>query len=350
MTTLYGVPVRQVFRLIRVICSWNLELSQRLTSDNRILDAIISYTAMDVSELNLPTQEGLLLILDSYHTWRVLLQYGIGIQHFTNFYPALMKQLLYYQNSVSMDSNFDPNNSNARFSHQLGAAILLMLESVLRLCCGDESWNVHFVHISGLRKPVETCLRKWLSQLHRQNLELTESICNLLAAALHFLATFFTHWNADSSSESASSLEELCKQFVFPFIRSESLAGLSSSAIRYSNLISTLKLSSRDPDSLPAASSTVVGGEAVPLLLPSTPFPLLTAIIRFMNVALRSNHELVSQQPQVCKTVGFIFLRVFNYLFSFSFRALTGKYPVSYPNNLTEQLQIFKYDNQLIKS
>ena len=226
-----------------------------------------------------------------------------------------MKQLLYYQNSVSMDSNFDPNNSNARFSHQLGAAILLMLESVLRLCCGDESWNVHFVHISGLRKPVETCLRKWLSQLHRQNLELTESICNLLAAALHFLATFFTHWNADSSSESASSLEELCKECVFPFIRSESLAGLSSSAIRYSNLISTLKLSSRDPDSLPAASSTVVGGEAVPLLLPSTPFPLLTAIIRFMNVALRSNHELVSQQPQVCKTVGFIFSRVFNYLF-----------------------------------
>ena len=65
VTTLYGVPVRQVFRLIRVICSWNLELSQRLTSDNRILDAIISYTAMDVSELNLPTQEGLLLILES---------------------------------------------------------------------------------------------------------------------------------------------------------------------------------------------------------------------------------------------------------------------------------------------
>lgn len=133
----YGQPVRQALRLARVIAAWSPQLAGRLASEHpTLLRAIQLYVAADTAQLALlPGQEGLSLVLESYHTWRTLLRHGIGIQSFMDFFPAWFPQLQsFFNSSVSMEGPASVSSAG-RFSHQLGAAMLWMMEALLDACC-----------------------------------------------------------------------------------------------------------------------------------------------------------------------------------------------------------------------
>ena len=274
----YGVPVPQVLRLIRTMASWNGFLARRLLSQYPVMEAIVSYVAMDTSALNLPTQESLLLVLNSYHTWRVLLRHGLGVEQFIEFFPCLMKQLMYYQNSVSMEHC--KNESNIRYSHQLGTAMILMMESVLRLCCTGGK-DVHFFHISGLRQPIEVCICKWTFELQKLTV-IPQSAASLVAAAIHFLTTFYSHWT--DVQQAIPQLNRICLNSILPLLRSDAMATMMKSFIGCSNLISTREPSPNNLASLPSAWATVKGGDVVPAVSPSSPFQLPSAIFRLLRL------------------------------------------------------------------
>ena len=276
----YGLPVRQVLRLARVIASWNIELATRLVSKYSLLESIKIYVAMDTAELRLPTQEALLLVLDCYHTWRTLLRQGIGMQSFLDFYPAWFPQLLFYQKSVSMDGT--ATGSNVRFSHQLGCSMLLLMEALLSMCCrSGNRQHVQVMQVGGLREVVEMCVAKWTWQLRQLTDPIPESAGCLLAAGIHLLATFYTHWNDPQASVL---LDQLCTSHILPLLHSEPINELAKSLIRHSNLSSTLQSCLRNPETLPSVNATAMDGDLVPILAPSSPFPLFTSIFRLLRI------------------------------------------------------------------
>lgn len=148
MDNLYGQPVRQVLRLTRVMAAWSPALAARLTTEHpSLLEAVKLYVAIDTAQLNVPTQEGLLLVLDSYHFWRTLLRHGIGVQAFLDFMPAWFPQLLHYRSTISLTptpSDGTRNDSNVRFSHQMGSAIFLMMEALLGVCEHSHTREVEY--------------------------------------------------------------------------------------------------------------------------------------------------------------------------------------------------------------
>ncbi len=277
---IYGLPVRQVLRLARVIASWNVELATKLVTKYSLLESIKIYVAMDTAEVELPTQEALLLVLDSYYTWRTLLRQDIGIESFLDFYPALFPQLLHYQSSVSMDGT--ATGSNVRFSHQLGSSMLLLMEAVLSVCChpGNRQ-HLHVIQVRGLREVVEMCVARWSMELRQLTNPIPESSGCLLAAGIHLLATFYEHW---SDPQAPSLLDTLCIKHILPLLHSEPMNELSKSLIRHSNLSSGLQSSSRYPETLPSVNATAMGGELVPVLATSSPFPLFTAVFRLLRI------------------------------------------------------------------
>ena len=277
-TSVYGVPVPQVLRLVRTMASWSGALANRLLSQYPIMETIICYAAMNTSELMLPTQESLLLVLNSYHTWRVFLRHGLGVEQFIDFFPCLMKQLLYYQNSVPMEDC--KNESNIRFSHQLGTAVILMLECALNLCCRG-SQDIHFFHVSGLRQPIEFCVSKWVWQM-RQLQVIPPSAAALLAASIHFLTTFYAHWTEENPT--VAQLNRVCQDSILPLLRSDPVTEMTKHLIVHSNLLSTLTPCPNSVSSLPSAWTTVKGGQIVPVVLPSSPFQLPTAIFRLLRL------------------------------------------------------------------
>lgn len=293
----YGLPVRQVFRLARVMASWSADLALQLVTKHSLLESIKIYVAMDTAELNLPTQEALLLVLDSYHTWRTLIRQEIGIQAFMDFCPAWFPQLMYYQSSVSMDGIATGSSTNTRFSHQLGSSMFLMMEALLSTCCHSGNGQLlRVVELDGLREVVQICVAKWTWQLRNFTNPIPESAGSLLAAGIHFLATFFTYW-IDPQADFL--LDQLCLNHILPLLYSEPLNELSKSLIRYSNLSSSLQPCSRCPESLPSINATVMDGELVPVLASSTPFPLLTSIFRLLKIwkAKKTTTVQVSYRP-----------------------------------------------------
>ena len=267
-----------MLRLIRAMASWNGALANRLLTQYPLIETMVSYTAMDTAELNLPTQESLLLVLNSYHTWRVFLRHGLGVQEFIGFFPCLMKQLMYYQNSISMEDC--KTESNTRFSHQLGTAIILMMECVLGLCCRG-SKDLHFFHVSGLRSPIEFCMKKWAYQVRNLSV-IPQSAAAALAASIHFVTTFYSHWTDEE--QAAPQLNRICLDSILPLLQSDSVTEMMKSLIVHSNFISTLAPCPSSVASLPSAWATVKGGQIVPVMLPSSPFQLPTAIFRLLRL------------------------------------------------------------------
>ncbi len=135
LDNLYGRPVRQVLRLARVIVSWNRDLAVRLMAEYpQFLEAVKLYIMHETALLDVPTQEGLQLVLDSYHLWRTLLRQGVGVQAFVDYQPAWVPQLLECRTSISVLPESGRGTDNIRFSHQLGTAMLLMIEALLGVC------------------------------------------------------------------------------------------------------------------------------------------------------------------------------------------------------------------------
>lgn len=275
---LYGLPVRQALRLARVIASWTPEMARRLVSEFSLLESIKIYVAMETADLKLPTQEGLLLVLDCYHTWRTLLRQGVGVEDFIEFFPVWIRQLRSFQSSVSMEGA--GNSANVKFSHQLGTSMFLMMEAFVGVCCRSGE-QLHFGQVGGLREVIEMCVAKWSWQLRQTTELIPESSACLLAAALHFLATFFSHW---VDSQTSSHLDNLCSSHVLPLLHSTQLDELACLLAKHSNLISNLRPHHRCPDALPSLNATSLDGQVVPVLLPCTPFPLPTSIFRLLRV------------------------------------------------------------------
>ncbi|XP_037073161.1 RNA polymerase II-associated protein 1-like [Pollicipes pollicipes] len=134
LSSVYGVPLHHVVRLLRVLAVQSAQLAGRLVRQHPVLPALLSYVAINPSESGMPTQEVLTLAVEAYRLWTVLLSYGLGDSHFIEFFPLLVRQLHFYLAAVSVNEAAETNRHN----HDLATCLLALCRAAV---CA--AWSNH---------------------------------------------------------------------------------------------------------------------------------------------------------------------------------------------------------------
>ena len=111
------------------------------------------YLTIDPSEASIPARESVLLCIEAFRTWTVLLRYNLTLQTYSSIYPILMRLLLYFVNNVDITGGGGDTSKN-EFDDDVGAWLITVLSTVLG------SPDLGLAELAGLYAPVETCARK----------------------------------------------------------------------------------------------------------------------------------------------------------------------------------------------
>lgn len=139
------------------------------------------YLTIDPSEAAIPPRESILLCIESFRTWSLLLKYNQSLETYNDIYPVIMRLLLYFVNNINITESADKN----MFDCDVGAWLLTVLTTVL-------GSGLPWEEVSGLYAPVDTCARKWLIQVSRMTSGITNSARSMIAASISFISMFLT--------------------------------------------------------------------------------------------------------------------------------------------------------------
>ncbi|CAG0914363.1 unnamed protein product [Notodromas monacha] len=169
----YGIPLRHALKLIRVLSSHRRQNAVALFNNTKVMESVICYISFDPSELGLPLQESLLLSLESYWTWTVFLTFELGEEAFLSLYPILVRQLSYYEQKISVNSDVHANT----FNYDLGSALLGVFEVAVRLARGrrnrrndSDSLCITWEHVSSITMSACVLVQKWMTEATRDKM------------------------------------------------------------------------------------------------------------------------------------------------------------------------------------
>ncbi|XP_063846587.1 RNA polymerase II-associated protein 1-like isoform X1 [Scylla paramamosain] len=312
MSSVYGVPLRHALQMLRVLAAKGRQLAALLVNTYQVMDRLLVYVSMEPSEVSLPLQEALMLSQEAYSLWSVLLTYGLTkpVEAVASFYPMFVKQLVFYRDKVPLNQEQENNKFNydvgAQMVAVLGRAVEVaathsLLEARARLNQGTVAEAdgkmvvlppppLTWAHLQDLPHLVETCLAKWLSQLARDDCRPTFSGLRLIGSCCTFLMAYYSRWKDQTSynhQECLARTENLYNTIISPFISSPAFMKLLATLPHHSSLCSSLQPgTSRDPINLGSLGCITLGGTVVPLIQPSSPFPLL---VPFSSLLLTLN-------------------------------------------------------------
>ncbi|KAG0710172.1 RNA polymerase II-associated protein 1 [Chionoecetes opilio] len=302
MSCVYGVPLRHALHLLRVLAAKGRQLAALLVNTHHIMDRLLVYVALEPSEVSMPLQEALLLSQEAYAMWSVLLAYGLTkpVESVASFYPMFVRQLVFYRDKVPL--NLDQHSH--KFNYDVGSHLVAALGRAVQVAATHSLLEVRarlnqgtvagadgtlavlppppltWSHLQDLPCLVETCLAKWLSQLAREDSHTTYPALRLVGSCCTFLTTYYSKWKDQTSyshEECLSRTENLYNNIISPFINSPVFIKLLSALPSHSSLCSSLRPgTSRDPINLGSLGCITEGGTVVPIVQPSSPFPLLT--------------------------------------------------------------------------
>eukprot|EP00088_Acartia_fossae_P064826 TRINITY_DN7984_c0_g1_i4.p1 TRINITY_DN7984_c0_g1~~TRINITY_DN7984_c0_g1_i4.p1 ORF type:complete len:1077 (+),score=252.19 TRINITY_DN7984_c0_g1_i4:61-3231(+) len=287
-TSLYGLPVHLACKLCRIIASWHVKYAQAMVTELKLERSLMVYLTIDPSEASIPPRESVLLCIEAFRTWTVLLRYNLTLQTYSSIYPILMRLLLYFVNNVDVTGG---DTGKSEFDDDVGAWLITVLSTVLG------SPDLGLAELSGLYAPVETCARKWLVQLSRLPEPLTnQSSYNLLASAITFLSIYINKLKSfDESKVDAwkQSNGAGLKEAVTSFAKSAIAKKLFSKVYDQSVYLSSVEKEHRSVNGLPITGAVLNSGAVHPVLAPSSPMHLLTQILRLNATCINIDFELL---------------------------------------------------------
>lgn len=279
---------------------------------------------MEPSEVSLPLQEALLLSQEAYAMWSVLLAYGLSkpVEAVASFYPMFVKQLVFYRDKVPLNQE----QENNKFNYDVGSHMVAVLGRAVEVAATHsllkaraelnqgtvaetdgkmtvlQPPSLTWSHLQDLPHLVETCLAKWLSQLSRDDSQPTFSALRLVGSCCTFLTTYYSRWRDQisySHEECVSRTENLYNSIISPFISSSVFIKLLAALPTHSSLCSSLLSgTSRDPINLGSLGCITLGGTVVPIIQPSSPFPLLTPFSTLLLTLNTLHPTLIHPTPE----------------------------------------------------
>ncbi|XP_043212960.1 RNA polymerase II-associated protein 1-like isoform X2 [Amphibalanus amphitrite] len=310
LSTVYGVPLHHALKLLRVLSSQSGQLAGRLVRLRpRVMEALLSYVAINPGESGMPTQEVLTLAIESYRLWAVLLSYNLADTNFIEFFPLLVRQLHFCLASVSVNDH----QESQRFNHDLATWILVLCRTAVCAAFSNHQTELlnktgvdltspgalRWGHVAGLLDPVEQCTRKWLTEAARAD-SLTDNAVQMLGACCQFLAAFHERWarlGLDDTAARIGRLQTLADVTLAPFVTSQACLRQLEKLREFSSLLSDESSGrSRDPASLPSLGAVSwETGQVAPVLRAGSPVPLLTALLQLIRAVGRLHPGLTDK-------------------------------------------------------
>lgn len=101
-SSVYGSPVWQAVKLLRILCSRGRHIAANVMSKNKLLESLLVYLSVEPSETTIPTSEAVQLSVESYRAWTTLLSYGLATRNYLDLYPVLARRILFYLDKVDI--------------------------------------------------------------------------------------------------------------------------------------------------------------------------------------------------------------------------------------------------------
>ena len=288
-STLYGAPVWLACKLCRTLSAWDVNLARFLTTEFHFEQSLMAYLTVDPSEAAIPARESVLVCIESYRTWCLLLRYNLATESFTNLYPVLMRQLLYFVEKIDIS----PGAEKEQFNLDVGCWLISVLTTVLG--CTDRD-TLSWIHVADLRKPVETCCRKWLVQLSRLSDPVSTSGSNLVATALTFLSVYYVKLKTRTTFDPEQFKSELRTDFktiVQNLLDSEYFKLVCAQISKFSGFLSGALEQRRSFPGLPVSGAVLRDGAVHPVLEQTSPMFFISAVFRFISIIQSFDPEIV---------------------------------------------------------
>ena len=307
---LYGSPVHQALKVVRVLMSWGKGITTELLEKFDLGPTLLCYLSIEPSDGVAPMHEALRLTIEAARTWITCLKYGHLSDQFVTYHPILMRQLLYLQTKITMNDV----SASQKFNFHFGTAIMEVIRSTV--CCipchldpftfvdrDAISTALDWSQFTGILELVEYCLKKWIVELSRNNAEQTQPFClQLLSATLRLFATFVRRHSVSDAFDPTtfpSKLEEIV-QFVNGKLRcSAFFSEAFQNAEKLSIFNDSLKDGRlRDPENVPTLGVVKYQGDIAGSLRDPSPFGLLTSYFDFLRAGLQVNKGVLDSSAE----------------------------------------------------
>jgi len=299
-TSLYGLPVYLACKLCRIIASWNFDLARRIILEIPIERSLMVYLTIDPSEACIPVRESILLCIESFRCWNIFLRYNLSTQTYSNIYPLLMRLLLYFVNNVDI---VPAVADKKMFDYDVGTWLLIILGTAL-------GCEIALQDLIGLYDPVSTCIRKWLVQISRCNDLLCNSLHNMLAAALSFLANFISKLKVEDKDGREHWKKKIyqVRAPIITFLTSKYGKLLFNILHEQSAYLSHETRESRSVSCQPQAGAVLHKAAVHPILSPASPIYVLSQLLRVCSVSRDFGVDFVPAS-QIFKSMNPIYLQ-----------------------------------------
>ncbi|XP_077991104.1 RNA polymerase II-associated protein 1-like [Glandiceps talaboti] len=243
---IYGYPAHHAMKLVRVLCMAGRNMAAVILSKYNLMSAIVRYTTQDPEDMQLYPGEAFLLSIESFHTWKIYISYGLASDSVRELYPVLMQHVqLFPRISVLPRPVSEEKSLQAVYElHMVRcAAILGLLEMTVHVGAmatdlqSKQSMrteeterspdfpvpSIDWSHVAGLLSPIELCFQRWMTEITNTDEPLSDYGLTLTNSCLNFIASFYgkvSQQPSYSAIEVLQHIEKFVGSIIVPFMTS----------------------------------------------------------------------------------------------------------------------------------
>ncbi|XP_041668560.1 RNA polymerase II-associated protein 1 [Cheilinus undulatus] len=323
--SVYGLPLASAMKLLRVLATSGRHACARLLNSVGVRERLSCLLSAEPSELLLEPAEALRITTEAFRLWAVAASYGQACQLYIDLYLSLAKAL------QSVHRALDPSDPLWPLHLQRVQALLCLLTQVTHTAgCHQELQAglvssqgeecpppppVSWAHVAGLQASLVGHLKTFVKSL--DDPVRTESSLAVIPVYLIYLEAYYHQLSIQSCFkpvETLQELETLTSEVLLPLLSHQVVQGHMKN-LKSSSVVCNIQSSSTSPETIPSLPGLSCAGwrDCPGLVVPSSPFPLLTGLGLLLET-ITGIHKGLS-----CKFKGLLLSEpVFGYLLSCS--------------------------------
>ncbi|XP_051240577.1 RNA polymerase II-associated protein 1 isoform X2 [Dicentrarchus labrax] len=288
--SVYGLPLASAMKLLRVLATSGRHACARLLNSLGVRERLCCLLSAEPGELLLEPTEALRISTEAYRLWAVAVGYGQACKLYIDLYPGLAKAL------QSVHRVLAPSDPLLPLQLQRVLALLSLLTQVTHTAgCHQELQagmvssqgeecppppTVSWGHVAGLQASLLGHLKGFVKSL--DNPAHKESSLAVIPAYLTYLGAYYhqlSRQNCFKPVETLQELELLTSEVLLPLLSHHVVQGLIKN-LKSSSVVCNIQSSHPGPETTPSLPGLACPAwrDHLGLVVPSSPFPLLTGL------------------------------------------------------------------------
>lgn len=187
-------PNHYALKLFRCLMAWGRNIAKIILEDYQLGPRILCYLSLE-PEMSPIIQESLRLIVEAGRTWITCLRFGLGINLLTDYFPVMMKHLIFWNTHLSITDD----DKASKFNYHFAVVILEVVNAGIYCAPNTEEKFIEvdknatclmdWSALTTIMESVEICFKKWLVEMSRLE-SLTLFSWDLMASIMSLYSSF----------------------------------------------------------------------------------------------------------------------------------------------------------------